>query len=208
MNKALAVSGSLAFVAFVALFKAPAGLADPFGTLLRTALATAMLVFLGRLVGTATRRKPARARATRVVIAIVMTVVIEVTAIWAAPNWSVALGVWYLTLFAIGLALNLWCDAPERYPVLVAAFVVFLSSLILIALAAASPMVAPYMAASVASLSIWRNVTRMAGHPSDAAWVWLAWRIADRLRAPEAKRPKAAGTVIQTASPLKPTVMI
>ncbi|MEO8362048.1 MAG: hypothetical protein ABI672_18605 [Vicinamibacteria bacterium] len=201
MNKALAASGGLALVAFVALFQAPAapaGLADPLGTLLRTALTTAMLVLLGRLVGTAAHRKPARPMATRVVVAIVLTVAIEVTAIWASPNWSVALAVWYFTLFVLGVALNLWCDAPERYPVLVAAFVVFLSSLILIALAAASPMLALDMAASTASLSIWRNVTRMAGHPSDAAWVWLAWRIADRLRAPEAKRPKAPGTFVRT----------
>ena len=113
MIRALWISGGVVLVALFAMFKAPSGQADPLGTLFRTALAVALLVFLGRLVGTAEHRRPPRALAPRVVILIFVTVAIEVAAMGFSPNWSIALAVWYLALFATGVLMNRWCDAPD-----------------------------------------------------------------------------------------------
>lgn len=191
MIRALWVSASVVLLATVALFLAPPGQADPLGTLFRTALAAGVLVFLGRLVGTAAHRRPPHALATRVVILIFVIVAIEVLAIGFSPNWPVALAVWYLALLATGALLNRWCDAPERYAVLVATFVVVVSSLILMVIAAASPRAPADLTSNAVLVSLWPNVARIAGHPVEAAWTWLAWRVVDRLRPPEARRPKA-----------------
>lgn len=191
MIRALWVSGGVVFLAIVALFNAPPGQADPMATLFRTALATGLLAFLGRLVGTAAHRRPPHALAARVVILIFLTVAIEVAAIGFSPNWSVAFAVWYLALFGAGVLLNRWCDAPERYAVLVAAFIVVASSLILMVIAAANPRAPTDLTSSAVLVSLWPNVARIAGHPVEAAWTWLAWRVSDRLRPAEARRPKA-----------------
>jgi MFS family permease len=205
MIRALWVSASVVLLATVALFQAPPGQADPVGTLFRTALAAGVLVFLGRLVGTAAHRRPPRALATRVVVLIFVTVAIEVLAIGFSPNWSVALAVWYLALFAAGALLNRWCDAPERYAVLVAAFIVVSSSLILMVIAAASPRAPADLTSSAVLVSLWPNVARIAGHPVEAAWTWLAWRVLDRLRRPEARRPKTfARAAAKPPQPRKP----
>jgi MFS family permease len=185
------------------MFKAPPGQADPLGTLLRTALAAAVLVFAGRLVGTATHRRPPRALAARVVVLIFVTVAIEVAAIGFSPNWSIAFAVWYAALFAVGALLNRWCDAPERYAVLVATFIVVATSLILMVIAAVTPRAQVDLTSTAVLVSLWPNVTRIAGHPAEAAWTWLAWRLVDRLRRPEARRPKAAARLVARPTPRK-----
>lgn len=190
MIRALWISAGIVLVAIIAMGNAPPGQADPLGTLLRTALATGVMVFAGRFVGTAAHRRPPHALATRVVVLIFVTVAIEVAAIGFSPNWSIAFAVWYLALFAAGVLLNRWCDAPERYAVLVAAFIVVVSSLILMVIAAATPRAPADLTSNAVLVSLWPNVARIAGHPAEAAWTWLAWRGADRLRAPEARRPK------------------
>ena len=195
MIRALWISAGIVLVAIFAMFKAPPGQTDPVGTLLRTALATGLLVFLGRLVGVASHRRPPSPLATRVVIVIFLTVALEVGAIGFSPNWSVALAVWYLSLFAAGVLLNRWCEAPERYAVLVATFVVVASSVVLMVISAASPSGQTDLASNAVLVSLWPNVTRIAGHPGDAAWTWLSWRVADRLRRPEARRPKTFSRV-------------
>lgn len=205
MRKAIAISGVVALIAFFALFSAPPGRADPVGTLLRTALATGMLIFLGRVVGVASYRRPPHALAPRVVTTIFLTVTIEVIAIWFSPNWSVALAVWYVTLFGAGALLNRWCDAPERYVVLVAAFCVVTASLILMVLSAASPSAQTDLGSNAVLVSLWPNVSKIAAHPGDAAWTWLAWRVADRLRKPEVRVSKTATKPLaRPAQPVRP----
>ena len=205
MIRALWVSASVVLLATAALFQAPPGQADPVGTLFRTALAAGVLVFLGRLAGTAAHRRPPHALAARVVVLIFVTVAVEVLAIGFSPNWSVALAVWYLALFAAGALLNRWCDAPERYAVLVAVFIVVASSLILMVIAAASPRAPADLTSSAVLVSLWPNVARIAGHPVEAAWTWLAWRVLDRLRPAEARRPKTfARAAAKPPQPRKP----
>ena len=194
MIKALWVSGIVMLLAVTALFKAPAGQADPFGTLLRTALATGVIIFLGQLVGTAAHRRPPHVIATRVVILIFIIVPVEVLAIGFSPNWSVALAVWYLALAAAGVLMNRWCDAPERYTIMVATFIVVASSVILMVIAALTPRAPSDLTSNAVLVSLWPNVTRIAGHPVEAAWTWLAWRAVDRLRPPE-RRPKPVARV-------------
>jgi hypothetical protein len=201
MMRALWISAGIVLAAAFAMFKAPPGQADPAGTLFRTALATALLVFLGRLVGTAGHRRPPHPLPGRVVILIFVTVAIEVAAIGFSPNWSTALAAWYAALLAAGALLNRWCDAPERYAVLVAVFIVVVSSLVLMVISALSPRGQTDLASNAVLVSLWPNVARIAGHPAEAAWTWLAWRVADRLRAPEARRPKAFSRV-----PAKPVL--
>ena len=205
MIRALCVSGGVVFLALAAMLKAPSGQADPVGTLFRTALAAGLLVFLGRLVGTASHRRPPRALAARVVVLIFVTVATLVPAIGFSPNWSIAFAVWYLALFAAGALLNRWCDAPERYAVLVAVFIVVASSVILMVIAAANPRAPTDLTSSAVLVSLWPNVARIAGHPVEAAWTWLAWRVADRLRRPEARRPKAFSRgAVKPPQPRKP----
>jgi len=194
MIKALSVSAVVAVLALLAMFAAPPGQADPLATLFRTALAAGMLVFLGQLVGTAIYRRPPHALAPRVVTLIFGTVIVEVLAIGFSPTWSVALAVWYLALFGAGALLNRWCDAPERYAVFVATFIVVASSLILMVIAAVSPRTTTDLNSNAVLVSLWPNVTRIAGHPAEAAWTWVAWRVLDRLRPPE-RRPKTADRV-------------
>lgn len=191
MIRAIWISAAIVLAAVVAMWNAPPGQADPLGTLLRTGIATAVLAFAGRFVGTAAHRRPPHALAARVVVLIFVTVAVEVAAIGFSPNWSIAIAAWYIALFAAGVLLNRWCDAPERYAVLVATFVVVASSLILMVIAAATPRAATDLTSNAVLVSLWPNVARIAGHPAEAAWTWLAWRGADRLRAPEARRPKA-----------------
>ncbi len=202
MIRAIWISVGIVFVAIIAMWNAPPGQAEPLGTLLRTAFATGVMVFTGRLVGTAAHRRPPHALATRVVVLIFVTVAIEVAAIGFSPNWSIALAVWYLALFAAGVLLNRWCDAPERYAVLVATFIVVASSLVLMVIAAVTPRATSDLTSNAVLVSLWPNVARIAGHPAEAAWTWLAWRGADRLRAPEARRPKALSRPVAKA-PLK-----
>jgi hypothetical protein len=190
MLRALWISAGVVLLATFAMFKAPPGQTDPLGTLFRTALATGLLIFLGRLAGTAIHRRPPSPLAARVVTLIFVSVALEVAATWFAPTWSVAFGVWYATLFAAGVLLNRWCAAPERYAILVGTFTVVAASLILMALSAASPVAQTDLVSRTVLVALWPNVTRIAGHPADAAWMWLAWRVADRLRPPEARRPK------------------
>jgi len=190
MIRALWISGAVVLIASIALFWAPADQAGPVGTLLRTALAVVVLVFLGQLVGGAAHRHPPRAIAVRVVILIFTVTAIEVLAFSVSPGWSTAIAVWYLALFGTGVLLNRWCDAPERYAVLVATFIVVASSLILMVLSAVNPRTQADLASNAVLVSLWPNVARIAGHPSDAAWTWLAWRVADRMRPPE-RRTKA-----------------
>ena len=207
MIKALWISGGVLLIAVTALFMAPPGQADPLGTLLRTGLATGVLVGLGYAVGPSLRRRPPNPAAARVLFTIFVTVAIEVAAIGFSPNWSVALAVWYLTLFGAGLLLNFWCDAPERYAILVATFCVVATSLILMVIAAASSSAQADTRSNAVLVALWPNVTRIAGHPGDAAWMWLAWRVADRLRPAEARRPKAPGVIraaAKSASPRRP----
>jgi hypothetical protein len=192
MAKALAVSAAIALVALASMFAAPEGKAAPFGTLLRTAAATALLVLLGRMVGSALRRRPPIAVARNVVITMFGALAILVLASAFSPDWSVAFAAWYLTLFAVGVSLNRWCATPERYTVLVAAFCVVTTSLILMTMAAAStPTAQGVVTSNTVLIAFWPNVSRIASHPGDAAWVWFAWRVADRLRPAEARRPKA-----------------
>jgi hypothetical protein len=195
MIKALAVSGGLAAAAFLALFAAPAGQATPFFTLFGTALAFSLFAALGHyVVGAAAYRRPPHALAPRVMVVIFGAVIVEVLAIGFSPNWSIAIAVWYLALFGVGALLNRWCDAPERYAVFVAAFIVAASSIILMVIAALSPRTQADLNSNAVLVSLWPNVSRIAGNPADAAWTWLAWRVLDRLRPPE-KRAKAAGRV-------------
>jgi len=191
MIRALWISAAIVLAAAIAMGNAPFGQADTLGTLFRTAIATAVLVFVGRFVGTAAHRRPPHALPVRVVVLIFVTVAIEVAAIGFSPNWSIALAVWYLALFAAGVLLNRWCDAPERYAVLVATFIVVVSSLILMVIAAATPRAPTDLTSNAVLVSLWPNVARIAGHPAEAAWTWLAWRVSDRLRPAEARRPKA-----------------
>lgn len=205
MIKSLWVSAGVVLLATVAMFMAPPGQTEPVGTLFRAALGASVLIFLGRLVGTAAHRRPPHALAARVVILIFVAVAVEVLAIGFSPNWSIAFAVWYLTLFAVGALLNRWCDAPERYAVLVAAFIVVASSLILMVLAAASPRAPTDLTSNAVLVSLWPNVARIAGHPAEAAWTWLAWRVVDRMRPPEARRPKAfSRTAARPSQPGKP----
>lgn len=205
MIRAIWISAAIVVAATFALSKAPAGQADVFGTLFRTALATAGLAFTGRLVGTAVHRRPPHALAVRVVILIFVTVAIEVLAMGFSPNWSIAIAIWYAALLLAGVLLNRWCDAPERYAVLVAAFIVVASSLVLMVIAAATPRAQTDLASNAILVSWWPNVARIAGHPVEAAWTWLAWRIVDRLRPPEARRPKAPARVpVRSSQPRKP----
>jgi hypothetical protein len=191
MIRALWISAGIVLAAAFALSKAPPGQADLPGTLFRTALAAAVLAFLGRLAGTAAHRRPPRVLATRVIILIFVTVAVEVAATGFSPNWSTAIAAWYAALLLAGVLLNRWCDAPERYAVLVATFIVVASSLVLMVMAAAGPRPSTDLTSNAVLVSLWPNVARIAGHPVEAAWTWLAWRVADRLRPPEARRPKA-----------------
>lgn len=204
MIRALWVSGGVVLVALIAMFQAPPGQADPLGTLFRTVLSAGVLIFLGRLAGTAEHRRPPRALAVRVVVLIFVAVIIEVLALGFSPNWSIALAVWYLTLFAVGVLMNRWCDAPERYTILVAAFIVVASSLILMVIAAVSPAAQTDTMSKAVLVSLWPNVARIAGHPAEAAWTWLAWRLADRLRPKEAKRKKLVPRAPVTPAPRRP----
>ena len=190
MLRAMWISAGIVLAAAFAMSKAPPGQADPLGTLFRTALATALLVFVGRLVGTAAHRRPPRVLATRVIVLIFVTVAVEVGAMGFSPSWSTAIAVWYAALMVAGALLNRWCDAPERYAVLVAAFIVVASSLVLMVIAALNPRGSSDLTSNAVLVSLWPNVARIAGHPVEAAWTWLAWRVADRLRPPEARRPK------------------
>lgn len=203
MIKALSVSGAIALIALVALFFAPAGRTEPFGTVFRTGVATALLVFMGRLVGGAEHRRPPNPVARNVVITMFATVGILVLSGLFSPNWSVANAVWYLALFAAGVLLNRWCEAPERYAVFVATFCVVTTSLILMALAAARTPTQSDLVSNTVLLAFWPNVTRIAGHPGDAAWMWLAWRVADRLRPRETSRRKPPLVVKQIPLPRK-----
>jgi len=72
----------------------------------------------------------------------------------------------------------------------VATFTVVAAALILMALSAARPIAQSDLASNTVLVALWPNVARIAGHPGDAAWTWLAWRVADRLRTPEARRPR------------------
>lgn len=204
MIRALWVSGGVVLVALIAMFQAPPGQADPLGTLFRTVLSAGVLIFLGRLAGTAEHRRPPRALAVRVVVLIFVAVIIEVLALGFSLNWSIALAVWYLTLFAVGVLMNRWCDAPERYTILVAAFIVVASSLILMVIAAVSPAAQTDTMSKAVLVSLWPNVARIAGHPAEAAWTWLAWRLADRLRPKEAKRKKLVPRAPVTPAPRRP----
>ena len=204
MVRALWVSGGVVLVALIAMFQAPPGQADPLGTLFRTVLSAGVLIFLGRLAGTAEHRRPPRALAVRVVVLIFVAVIIEVLALGFSPNWSIALAVWYPTLFAVGVLMNRWCDAPERYTILVAAFIVVASSLILMVIAAVSPAAQTDTMSKAVLVSLWPNVARIAGHPAEAAWTWLAWRLADRLRPKEAKRKKLVPRAPVTPAPRRP----
>lgn len=191
MIKALSVCVAIALAAIVAMFFAPEGKAAPFGTLLRTAFAVALLWLLGRLVGGAEYRRPPNPVAKNVVITMFATVIILALSSSFSPSWSVANAVWYLTLFAAGALLNRWAEAPERYAVFVATFCVVTTSLILMSIAAARPPITQgEIASSTVLVDFWPSVSRIAGHPADAAWMWLAWRVADRLRPKEAKRKK------------------
>jgi hypothetical protein len=195
MIKALSVSAGVAVLALLALFAAPPGQAEPFGTLFRTALAVSVLGSFGwYVVGAAVYRRPPHALAPRVMILIFGAVIVEVLAIGFSPSWSVAIAVWYLALFGVGALLNRWCEAPERYAIFVATFIVVATSLILMVIAAVSPRTQADLASNAVLVSLWPNVTRIAGHPAEAAWTWLAWRLLDRLRPPE-RRPKTAGRV-------------
>jgi hypothetical protein len=196
MIKALAVSGGVALVALIALFMAPAGSqVTPLSTLLGTVLMFAVYVALGQyVVGAAAFRRPPHAIASRVMLLILGAVILEVLAMGFSPNWSIAIAVWYLALFGAGAALNRWCDAPERYAVFVSTFIVVATSLILMVIAALSPRTQADLSSNAVLVSLWPNVTRIAGNPADAAWTWLAWRVLDRLRPPE-KRPKSANRV-------------
>ena len=204
MIRALWVSGGVVLVALIAMFQAPPGQADPLGTLFRTVLSAGVLIFLGRLAGTAEHRRPPRALAVRVVVLIFVAVIIEVLALGFSPNWSIALAVWYRTLFGVGVLMNRWCDAPERYTILVAAFIVVASSLILMVIAAVSPAAQTDTMSKAVLVSLWPNVARIAGHPAEAAWTWLAWRLADRLRPKEAKRKKLVPRAPVTPAPRRP----
>ena len=204
MIRALWVSGGVVLVALIAMFQAPPGQADPLGTLFRTVLSAGVLIFLGRLAGTAEHRRPPRALAVRVVVLIFVAVIIEVLALGFSLNWSIALAVWYLTLFGVGVLMNRWCDAPERYTILVAAFIVVASSLILMVIAAVSPAAQTDTMSKAVLVSLWPNVARIAGHPAEAAWTWLAWRLADRLRPKEAKRKKLVPRAPVTPAPRRP----
>ena len=204
MIRALWVSGGVVLVALIAMFQAPPGQADPLGTLFRTVLSAGVLIFLGRLAGTAEHGRPPRALAVRVVVLIFVAVIIEVLALGFSPNWSIALAVWYLTLFGVGVLMNRWCDAPERYTILVAAFIVVASSLILMVIAAVSPAAQTDTMSKAVLVSLWPNVARIAGHPAEAAWTWLAWRLADRLRPKEAKRKKLVPRAPVTPAPRRP----
>jgi hypothetical protein len=191
MIKAIWISAGIVLAAVFAMLKAPPGQADVFGTLLRTALATAALVFSGRLAGMAAHRRPPHAIPARVVFLIFVTVAIEVGAMGFSPNWSTAIAVWYGALLVAGALLNRWCDAPERYAVLVATFIVVASSVVLMVIAAASPRASADLTSNAVLVSLWPNVARIAGHSVEASWTWLAWRVVDRLRPAEARRPKA-----------------
>lgn len=191
MIKALSVCVAIALAAIVAMFFAPEGKAAPFGTLLRTVFAVALLWLLGRLVGGAEYRRPPNPVAKNVVITMFATVIILALSSSFSPSWSVANAVWYLTLFAAGALLNRWAETPERYAVFVATFCVVTTSLILMSIAAARPPITQgEIASSTVLVDFWPSVSRIAGHPADAAWMWLAWRVADRLRPKEAKRKK------------------
>lgn len=191
MTRAIWISAVLSLAALSAMFRAPAGLTDPVGTGLRTAAATALFVLLGRFVGTAKNRRPPSPVATRVVITILATVAVEVAATWFAPGPYSAASAWYLALFAAGMLFNHWCQAPARYAVLAAIFTVGATSVILMALSAARPLEEGELTNTAMLLALWPNVTRIAAHPADAAWMWLAWRATDRLRPKEARKVKS-----------------
>lgn len=191
MTRAIWISAVLSLVATWALFRAPAGQTDPVGTALRTVAVTAMFALLGRFVGTAKNRRPPSPLADRVVVTILATVAVEVAAAWLAPGLVSAALVWYLALFASGMLFNHWCQAPARYAVLAAIFTVCATSVIVMALSAARPLEEGELTNTALLLSLWPNLTRIAAHPADAAWMWLAWRVTDRLRPKEARKVKS-----------------
>lgn len=191
MMRAIWISATVSLVAIYAMFRAPAGETDPVGALLRTAGGTVLLALLGRLVGTAKNRRPPSPVAARVVVTILATVAVLVAATWLAPGrWSAAIG-WYLALFAAGMLFNHWCQAPARYAVLAAVFTVVAVSVVLMALMAARPLEEGELTNTALLLALWPNVTRIASHPADAAWMWLAWRVTDRLRPKEARKARS-----------------
>lgn len=191
MTRAIWISAVLSLVATWAMYRAPAGQAHPVGTILSTVAVTALFVLLGRLVGTAKNRRPPSPQPHRVVITILATVTVEVAATWLVPGplWVAAL--WYLALFASGMLFNHWCEAPARYAVLAAIFTVCATSVILMALFAARPLEEGELTNTALLLALWPNVTRIAAQPADAAWMWLAWRVTDRLRPKEARKVKS-----------------
>lgn len=191
MTRAIWISAVLCIVATWAMFRAPTGQADPVGTVLRTAAVTTLFALLGRLVGVAKNRRPPSPQADRVVITILATVAVQVTATWLAPGPLWVAAVWYLALFAAGMLFNRWCEAPARYAVLAAIFTVCATSVILMALSAARPLEEGELMSTALLRALWPNVTRIAAHPADAAWMWLAWRVADRLRPKEARKVKS-----------------
>lgn len=191
MTRAIWISAVLSLVALWAMFRAPADQADPVGTALKTAALSALFALIGRFVGVAKNRRPPAPLADRVVITILATVAVEVAAAWFAPGPLSAATAWYLTLFAAGLLFNRWCEAPARYAVLAAIFTVCATSVILMALSAARPLKEGELTSTALLLALWPNVTRIAAHPADAAWMWLAWRVTDRLRPKEARKVKS-----------------
>ena len=191
MTRAIWICAVLSLVATWAMFRAPTGQADLVGTALRTVAVTALFALLGRLVGTAKNRRPPSPQADRVVITILATVAVQVLAAWLAPGPSWVAAVWYLALFAAGMLFNRWCEAPARYAVLAAIFTVLATSVILMALSAARPLEEGELMSTALHRALWPNVTRVAAHPADAAWMWLAWRVTDRLRPKEARKIKS-----------------
>jgi hypothetical protein len=191
MTRAIWLSAVLSLVATWAMFRAPTGQADPVGTVLRTFALTALFALLGRLVGSAKNRRPPSPQADRVVITILATVAVQVAAAWLAPGPLWVAAVWYLALFAAGVLFNRWCEAPARYAVLAAIFIVCATSVILMALSAARPLEEGELTSTALLRALWPNVTGIAAHPADAAWMWLAWRVTDRLRPKEARKIKS-----------------
>ena len=185
------MSLALTGVATVALMFAPADQPSPFGTLFRTAAATAILIAFGYLAGYAAHRRPPRPEFMRTVTLGAVTIAVMSLATSLLANQMLGLAIWFLVLFASGFALNRVCDVSERHAILFAAVCVTTAAIVNVAIFHISAISMTDPSPGAGATALWRNVARIATQPTDVALVWLAWRVADRLRPRESRRPQA-----------------
>ena len=200
MNRAIATGLGLSAAGLMALLFAPAGQATVPGVLLRTAGATAILILFIRIVGVAAHRRPPQpAISGAIALGALTTAIIVAATSFLGPASGAAC--WFGALFAAGVLLNRVCDVAERHAIVFATVCVTAASIANVAVYQIAAISGRDASAIEGVTALWRNVARLASQPVDAAWVWLAWRVADRLRTPEARRPLAKGVTRPSTPP-------